>query len=161
MLDYINNQNFSEVMRSLYLNQGGADIFFVFREPNGQIERVPGHKVLLSSSEKMAKLFAEGQKELKINDTPISVFKDFLKFFYMAKFNIKNIGATINVAKKYGSEQMLCTLLILGYHEAIRSDNASLKETCAPVHKTCPNIRLLCFSPVIFLRWKTKSYRQF
>lgn len=125
MSDYLTSTRVFEVIHSLYLSRRDADVFFVF--PNDRNERVPAHKLFLSTSEKFAKLFADGENEFKIYDVPINAFKEFLQFFYMPNCNVTSIVACLKVARKYGSKEILSTLIIMGYENAHqRGDNISL-----------------------------------
>lgn len=107
----LENRNFTPMMKSLYLKEDSADAFFLFAKSDDETERVPTHKLLLSTSEKFAKLFADaedGQNEFKIDDTTVEAFKEFLQFFYMPKlkFTFENIAAILALAKDYGNEEM-------------------------------------------------------
>ncbi|XP_055306203.1 uncharacterized protein LOC129570566 [Sitodiplosis mosellana] len=143
----VDNRNFTPMVKSLYLKEETADLFFVFTTTDDQTERVPAHKLLLSTSEKFAKLFADaeaGQNEFKMNGIPVEAFKEFLQFFYMPKFKLtfENIDAIMSLAQDYGREEMLveCSVflahklttenMIWGYGLAIRFDRAILKKNC-------------------------------
>lgn len=143
----VENRNFTPMLKAFYLKEDTADAFFLFTKSDDQIERVPAHKLLLSTSEKFAKLFADaddGQTEFKIDDTSAEAFKEFLQFFYMPKFKLtfENIAAIMALAKDYGREEMLteCTIylnhklttenMIWGYGLAIRFDRPVLKKNC-------------------------------
>lgn len=103
----VDNRNFNPMMKSLYLKDEMADAFFLFTTTDDQTERVPAHKLLLSTSEKFAKLFADaetGQNEFKLDGVSIDAFKEFLQFFYMPKFKLTfgNIDAIMALAQDYG-----------------------------------------------------------
>lgn len=144
----LENKNFYQVYKKMYLDCETADVHFICAGSDGETERVPAHKLLLSvASEGFKALFdaAEtGQTEFKLEETSVVAFKEFLQFFYMpkVKLTIENISAVMELAKNYGNEDFLflCCLflehrmttdkIIWGYGLALRFGRTKMKEYC-------------------------------
>lgn len=93
----------STIGRRLYLDVDTADVYFVFKSG----ERVPAHKIHLIASSDVFKTMFNGawkdQNEVKIVDTSVVGFKEFLQFFYYNKviLSVTNIGEVINLGEMY------------------------------------------------------------
>lgn len=85
--DIINfpSEVFSSIGQKLYLKSRKADVHFIF-ESNGNSERVPAHKILLSSASEVFDAMFYGslkeQGDIKIVDASAEAFKQFLRLFY-------------------------------------------------------------------------------
>lgn len=103
------NQVLSKIGKKLYLNSEKADVYFLFEST----ERVPAHKILLSSASEVFEAMFYGllkeENDIKIVDVSAEAFKDFLKFFYFNKveLNIENVAEVMYLGKKYDVEDCL------------------------------------------------------
>lgn len=103
------NQILSKIGKKLYLNSEKADVYFLFEST----ERVPAHKILLSSASDVFEAMFYGslkeEKDIKIVDVSAEAFKDFLKFFYFnnVELNIENVAEVMYLGKKYHVEDCL------------------------------------------------------
>lgn len=143
------NQFFFELYKRLYLDADSADVHFICDklDGDGESERVPAHKLLLSMCDGFKKLFADAdtdQNEYKLDDTPSAALKEFLQFFYTPKIKLtfENIAIVMKLATDFGNkdfliccsrflEQKLTTEnIIWGYGLAIRFDRDRMKSFC-------------------------------
>lgn len=82
------NRHFFVMYKNRYLECESADVHFVCGKPDGEgeSERVPAHKLLLSACDGFKKLFdadtANDQNEIQMVDTPVAAMKEFLQVFY-------------------------------------------------------------------------------
>lgn len=144
----LENKNFSEMFKKMYLNSEMADVHFLCAGFDGQTERIPAHKLLLSiASEGFKAMFSKSvtdQNEFNFEQIPAAAFKEFLQYVYMAKIKltIDNIAAVMGLAKDYGNDDLLflCGLfleqrlttenIIWGYSLALRFGRNKMKENC-------------------------------
>lgn len=144
----LENRQFNQMVKKMYLDGETADVHFVCAGVDGQTEQVPAHKLLLSvASDGFKALFGQGegdQKEFELGETPAAAFKEFLQFFYMPKIKlcVENIAGVMELSKKYGNDDFLsicCSFLeyrlttdniIWGYNLAIRFDRQKMKGNC-------------------------------
>lgn len=88
---------------NLYLSDQSADVYFVFNTG----ERIPAHKsYLASSSDVFNAMFFGSIKEkgdVFIVDASVSIFKEFLKFFYYQKIELteETVTEIVCLANKY------------------------------------------------------------
>lgn len=133
---------------NLYLDIRTADVFFIFKSENGQPQKLPAHKNILASSSPVfdAMFFGEMKEkgDVKITDTSIEVFKEFLQFFYLStiKLSAENIAEVMNLGKQYllnecfttcveSSKEMLTSEnMCSGYELAILFEDDDLKKFC-------------------------------
>lgn len=87
----IESKQSSGVTATIFLNEKYADFHFLFNVGDSQI-RIPAHKAILASSSKVFDAMFDGRwidsDEVEIVDASIDEFKEFLQFFYLAKFEI-------------------------------------------------------------------------
>lgn len=108
---------FSTIGEALYLNPDEADVHFIF-ESDG--ERVPAHKIILSSGSEVFKTMFHGslkeQGDIKIVDSTAEAFKAFLRFFYFNKVdvNVERVAEIMYLGRKYNVAECLrlCTKLL-------------------------------------------------
>ncbi|KAJ6643408.1 BTB/POZ domain-containing protein 3 [Pseudolycoriella hygida] len=132
-------------IQSLYLNEDGADVFFLL---DG--ERIPGHKIILTAMSDYYKTMFYGSlredNNIDMNDSNVSVesFKEFLKFIYMSEPNLTmdNIDGVLTMAKRSLSEDILneceqflknsvtIDTMFFGYQLALLYDLKQLKNIC-------------------------------
>lgn len=97
---------FSSIGEKLYLKSKKADVHFIF-ESNGNCERVPAHKNLLSEgSEVFDAMFFGSLKEhgdIKIVDASAEAFKQFLRLFYFnhIELTMETVAEIMYLSKKY------------------------------------------------------------
>ncbi|XP_055326620.1 kelch-like protein 20 [Sitodiplosis mosellana] len=101
------SQVFSDIGNGLYLNPELADVNFIFESNDNHVERVPAHKILLMAASDVFRVMFNGQwkekDEVEIADTSVSVFKEFLQFFYIdrVKLTVANINVVFKLGHKY------------------------------------------------------------
>lgn len=142
-----NSNNRLKNIQSLYLNEDGADVWFLF---DG--ERIPGHKIILTAMSEYYKTMFFGSlpvnEIIDMNDANITVesFKAFLKFIYMVEPNgltMDNIEGVLSMAKLSLSEDIFseCDVFLknsvtidtmfFGYQLALLYDLKHLKAICS------------------------------
>lgn len=132
----------------LYLDARTADVHFVFDSEDGESERIPAHKNILSAISPFfdAMFYGEMKQNGDINivDTPTEAFKEFLQFFYRStvKLTAENVFAVMNLGKQHMLNECFkaCTNLTketltkdnvcLGYERAILFEDDDLKRLC-------------------------------
>ncbi|XP_031621934.1 uncharacterized protein LOC116339981, partial [Contarinia nasturtii] len=98
---------FATIGEELYLSRDLADVYFVFESNNEPRERVPAHKLLLKKGCAAFREMLNGpwkeKNEVKIVDTPVAAFKEFLQFFYKGDvvLTAQNVAAVMNLGKQY------------------------------------------------------------
>lgn len=103
---------YAGITDSLYLRDEIADVHFIFRK-NEQFERVPAHKIILSSASKvfMAMFYGDlkEKEEVIITDSPAEAFKEFLQIFYldMVCLTYENIEYVVKLADKYDVKECM------------------------------------------------------
>lgn len=103
---------YSSIGEKLYLKSKKADVHFIF-ESNGSSERVPAHKILLSSaSEVFDAMFYGSLKEegdIKIVDASPEAFKQFLRLFYFnhIELTMETVAEVMYLARKYDVTECL------------------------------------------------------
>lgn len=101
-IDY-ENPVLSTIGRRLYLDFDTADVYFVFKSG----ERIPAHKNHLIAGSEIFRTMLNGdwkeKNEVKIIDTSVAGFKQFLQFFYYNKviLSMTNIAEVINLGEMY------------------------------------------------------------
>lgn len=133
----------------LYLNDDFADFHFIFNSKNGQLERIPAHKVLLAISSEVFQAMFNGswkdKNEIEINDVSSDAFKEFLQFFYLlrAKITMKNLSEVMSLAKKYKVVECfsMCGIFLnenytnddicFVYEIAVHMEHKALEKQCA------------------------------
>lgn len=90
-----------------YLSEELADFHFIFKSVDGQCERIPVHKFVLSIvSDVFLSMFNGTWKEkyeAEIVDIPVAAFKEFLQFFYLDRVNLtmENVDKMLYLGDKY------------------------------------------------------------
>lgn len=144
----LENKNFSDMFKKMYLNSEMADVYFVCAGFDGEMERIPAHKLLLCiASDGFKAMFSKhdtNQNEFNFEQIPATAFKEFLQFVYTAKIKLtmENIAAVLELATDYGNDDLLflCGLfleqrlttenIIWGYSLALRFGRNKMKENC-------------------------------
>lgn len=140
-----NNELISKSIPKLYLDRASADVEFIFEEDAGVI---PAHKAILASASPVFyTMFFGSLKEgdaVKITDTSIEVFMEFIKFFYMPNVTVslENLEEVLRLADKYDvpdhlksyvnliKNQLTEENMIWGYKIASSLGNDELKQFC-------------------------------
>lgn len=111
------SQVISKIGENLYLKQCKADVCFHFKTTE---ERIPAHKILLSSASDVFEAMFYGplkeENEIEIVEVTAEAFKEFLQFFYFnnVKLSIEHISEVMYLGRKYdveGSLQMCARFL--------------------------------------------------
>lgn len=144
----------TSINRKLYLDQNTADFHFLF-EKDDAFERVPAHKLILSTGSKVFYTMFYGSIpqdiEVKIVDVTLAAFKEFLQFFYtdIIPLTSENIAQVMNLVRKYGIERCMKQCIDFlkdtltnedvcsGYQLAIKFELDDLKRFCE--RKICAN----------------------
>lgn len=101
------NRGLPVAIEKLYLDASTADMHFVFESDDGQSERIPAHKLLLSAySEVFKEMFSVSLKEqpdVKIVDASPAAFKQFLQFFYCDEIEMttENVDEVMRLGQQY------------------------------------------------------------
>lgn len=104
---------FVSINHKLYMDGNTADISFSFEAEDGVIERVPAHKLILSTGSKVFEKMFHGPiregSEVKIQNGTSSAFKEFLQFFYLDEVTMttENIAEVMNFVRQYGIERSM------------------------------------------------------
>lgn len=132
----------------LYLEARTSDIFFIFAISADESVKLPAHKCILSAiSSVFDAMFygpARDLNNIKIVDSSIEAFKEFLQFFYLTKVTLtaENVVEVLNLGKQYMVDDCLnaCTEylkttltsdnLCWGYELAILFEMDALKLFC-------------------------------
>lgn len=122
----------SEMFRRQYLNERTADVFFTFE---GSSERVPAHKLILSSASNVFdRMFygpsssASGGDILIVGYSP-KAFKDFLQFCYLDEVTLKQ--STIkDVVRLLHTHEMSKCLEICGQFWFENYDDRNIDDIC-------------------------------
>lgn len=132
----------------LYLDRRTCDVYFVFKSLEGEVEKVPAHKSILSAVSEVfdAMFYGPSKQEGDINivDSTPGAFKEFLQYFYLStvKVTAENVDRVMNLGKQYMLNDCLnaCTVycqktLVLdnicwGYELAILFEQDVLKNFC-------------------------------
>lgn len=116
---------FSNIGEKLYLQPENADVYFTF-ETTG--DRVPAHKLLLSSASDVFEAMFHGPLkeigDIKIVDVSADALKEFLQFFYFNRIalSMENVADVMYLGKKYDVKE--CLILCLDLLTAnITADN--------------------------------------
>lgn len=149
-----NWSGFSEIGTKLYLKGETADVHFLVKKDDGDVERIPAHKMLLAAGSAVFNRMIYGElketDELKetgdvaIVDASASAFAEFLQCFYMdeVELTIANVGQVMYLSEKYHIDKCkaACVELMLrdlteenvcqAYQLAILFNEAKLEETC-------------------------------
>lgn len=117
----------SKIVKKLYLQPDKADVYFVLASTG---ERVPAHKIVLSSASKVfdAMLYGSLKEEgdIKIVDASAEAFKKFLQFFYVnnVQLTMENISEVMYLVQKY--DVMNCLSLCANFLTAkISTENVT------------------------------------
>lgn len=100
----------STIGRKLYLNPERADVHFIFESGD---ERVPAHKIILSSGSDVFDTMFYGllkeEGDIKIVDATAEAFKEFLSFFYFNAIDMtmENVSDVMYLGGKYGVPECL------------------------------------------------------
>lgn len=147
MTNTLYNSAANEVTKKLYLNEDLADIHFEF-EIDEEIKTVPANKAILSVlSPVFFTMFFGTMKEkgnVRIVDSDIIAFKEFLQFFYLSdvKLTMENIETVARLADKYDildcvnacatflEGQLTLDNVCWGYQLAVFLKNMALIEYC-------------------------------
>lgn len=148
--DY-SSQVYRSIGRKLYLSSELADIHFVFMTEDGESDRIPAHKMLLSAASAVfAKMFNGTWKEkdeVTIVDTPVAAFREFLQFFYLNDVNLtmENVDKVMNLGQMYDVTECLsvCNDFLKNhlnesnvcstYELATLFDNVALMRSCETI----------------------------
>lgn len=100
------NGTFNSNGEKLYLSEKKADFHFIFESANGERERLPVHKLLLSASDVFEAMFNGKWKETAeatMEDTTAAAFKEFLQFFYFSRVKLTKeyVGAVMKLGHMY------------------------------------------------------------
>lgn len=141
-------QVFKAIGKKLYLNSELADVHFIFEKKDGEYDRVPAHKLVLSSASEVFQTMFNGswkeKDEVKIGDAPVSAFREFLQFFYLDHANLttENVAKVLNLGQMYNIDECLtvCIEFLKNhlnennvswiYELAIFYDNIDLINSC-------------------------------
>lgn len=136
-----------EFVSNMYLKSNFADVHFEFSN-DGQAEKVPAHKAILATASPVFRQMLFGPlKEgdvIKLPDTTVGAFKEFLQFFYLDKIalTMENIGEVARLCDFYDVsdcfekcvEFLECQLssenIVWGYQLAVMFNNQKLKNFC-------------------------------
>lgn len=99
------------------MDEETADIHFLVDNTGGDIDRIPAHKLILSTGSKVFKTMFYGSipegNDVKISNGISSAFKEFLQFFYLDEITLtsENIAQVMNFVRQYGIERCMvrCT----------------------------------------------------
>lgn len=143
----IRNQFITKSISKMYLDDGSADVKFVFVSDEST-ETIPAHKVIFASSSPVFyAMFFGSLKEgnsIKIVDASPDAFKEFIKLFYLSdvELSLGNFVEVVRLADKYDisehlksytdelKKQLADENLILVYSLARSLGNEDLKKTC-------------------------------
>lgn len=110
------NKVLSSATQKHYLNDDFADVHFIFESG----ERVPAHKVLLSTSDVFQTMFNgswKDEKDVEIVDASADAFKEFLQFFYLddVKLTMANVAEVMKLGNKYNVTECLnaCSKMLI------------------------------------------------
>ncbi|XP_055317508.1 BTB/POZ domain-containing protein 2-like isoform X1 [Sitodiplosis mosellana] len=139
---------YATIGAKLYLNERNADFHFMFESSDGQYERVPAHKLLLTTVSDVFETMFNGSwlemHEVEIVDAPIASFKEFLQFFYLGrvKLTMDNVAKVMYLANKYNVTECLalCTKFL---RRTITNDNVCLAYGLAILHEQS-DLKRLC-----------------
>ncbi|XP_055307600.1 BTB/POZ domain-containing protein 6-B-like, partial [Sitodiplosis mosellana] len=138
----------SSTVKTLYLDAATADIQFDFSSADGKSERVPAHKLLLSTASVVFRNMFDGtwkrKKVITIDGTPVAALKEFLQIFYLNDIELtsENVIEVIALAKKYGVVECsnICGRFLennltddnecMAYGLAVRFGHDELKRLC-------------------------------
>ncbi|XP_037033570.1 BTB/POZ domain-containing protein 3-like [Bradysia coprophila] len=136
----------ASIIHKLYLDEKTADIHFSFGA-NG-IERVPAHKLILSTGSNVFETMFHGSLPegdvVNIVSGDSSAFKEFLQFFYLDDITMTsdNIAQVINFVQQYGIERCMVQCIDFlkntmtnndvckAYHLALQFNLDDLKRFC-------------------------------
>lgn len=144
------NQNISKTTEKLNLNSELADVHFIFNiDGDGEIHRVPGHKLILAMNSSVFKAMFFGplkeQGDIEIVDADSHAFKEFLKLFYLSNvmLSMECMEAVTRLADKYDVMdciEEMCKMLLTNrltsknvfyiYQLAIYADHFPLIKAC-------------------------------
>ncbi|XP_055301664.1 uncharacterized protein LOC129568121 [Sitodiplosis mosellana] len=111
--DDYSTQAFRGIGKKLYLSTEWADVHFVFESKDGEVDRIPAHKMLLVAASKVfLKMFNGSWKEkeeVNIVDASAAAFREFLQFFYLDHVNltIENVAKVLNLGQMYDIAECL------------------------------------------------------
>lgn len=146
--DDLPSRIYATIGEKLYLSEKLADFHFVFETSDSEFERVPVHKdFLITASDVFEVMFNgswEEMDEVRVFDSPVAAFKEFLQFFYLGrvKITVANVARVMYLADKYNLVDGLsvCARFIAStltdenvcwaYELAIRFDQDGLKKLC-------------------------------
>ena len=119
-------QVYSNIGERLYMRPEKADVYFIFESG----ERVPAHKLLLSSASDVFETMFNGslkeEGDIKIVDASIDAFKEFLRFFYFNKIvlTVENVADLMYLGTKYDVKECVavCAKLLMAN---ITTDNVT------------------------------------
>lgn len=103
---------YSSIGEKLYLKSRKADVHFVF-ESNGTSERVPAHKIILSSGSAVFDAMFYGslkeEGDIKIVDASAEAFKQFLRLFYFnhIELTMETAAEVMYLGRKYDVTECL------------------------------------------------------
>lgn len=101
------------INRKLYLDEKTADIHFLFETNEISDQRIPAHKLILSTGSRVFDTMFYGSipegNEVKISNGNSSAFKEFLQFFYLDEVTLTtvNIADVMNLVRQYGIERCM------------------------------------------------------
>lgn len=115
-------------VEEFYLSKKMADIRFIFKLSDGQIEHIPAHKILLASTSDVFRAMFNGswreKNEVEITDASVDAFKEFLQFVYLpqVKVSTNHIAEVMYLGDKYNVTNCLktCTQLLM---DSLNEDN--------------------------------------
>lgn len=168
---------FNQINQRFYRSETLSDIAFQLQARNGNDERIPAHRVILAlRSPAFQRMFANasptGPTVVTITESSAEVFADFLKFFYLSKFEvaIENVGEVLKLMNDYDADEFwpicdkwmvdtLTSATAYRYYELALSFN----QCCSIGKKSDELIRMefvrtlkqsdVCWNPMIFKKF--------
>lgn len=180
VFDISNSSTFSD---HLYLSHNSADVYFVFKSENGEIERIPAHKYVLIAVSDVYEVMFNGtwteKNKVDISNISAEAFREFLQFFYLRRIKLteENVAAVMDLGNMYNVDHCLLTCVqfvknIINfdnvcwcYELAILYDQTGLKKMCESMIglKTTDVLKSSCFlesgrrviAGILKLKWLT------
>lgn len=122
------NPTYSSIGHLMYLNEETADVYFSIELNDDRIYRIPAHKSHLAAASNIFRVMFYGPKkeegDVKIADTSVAAFKEFLKIFYYPnlELSMENVGDVMKLSKRFEIDECFksCVKLI---HRSLTFEN--------------------------------------